>query len=110
MKSITLIGLGVGATAALAYLTSAIAHSNPAETSSAPVVTLTVAGGTVTGHVKFDGKPPELKPLPITDEQAKGCCPAGKKVSDKDPKFMVDGSGGLANVVLTIEAPDAKID
>jgi plastocyanin len=105
MKTISLIGLGVGAAAVAAYLTSATAHSTPAT-----ALVATVADGKITGHVKFDGKPPELKPLPITDEQAKGCCPPGKQVSSRDPRVMIDGSGGLANVVLSIEAAGAKLD
>ena len=104
MKTLTTIGIAATAAFTTAYLASASAHSPAATTAPA------VADGKATGHVKFDGKPPELKPLAITDEQAKGCCPADKKVSSKDPKIMVDGSGGLANVVVTIDVPGAKLE
>ncbi len=104
MKTSTIIGLGAGVALLATYLVSA--------TASSPSVTLlsVAADGKVTGHVKFDGTPPELKPLAITDEQAKGCCPPGKQVNSKDPQLLVDSSAGIANVVVTIEVPGAKVE
>jgi plastocyanin len=104
MKTITLLGLGAGAAVITAYLASATTN-----TSSLPAAS-SVGDAKVTGHVKFDGKAPELKPLAITDEQAKGCCPSDKKVSSKDPSLMVDDKGGIANVVVSIEVAGAKLE
>ena len=66
--------------------------------------------GKVTGHVKFDGKAPELKPLAITDEKSKGCCPPGAKMDTTDPSMVVSKDGGLANAVVLIEVPGEKME
>jgi plastocyanin len=66
--------------------------------------------GKVTGHVKFDGKMPELKPLAITEEKSKGCCPAGSKMDTSDPSMVVSKDGGLANAVVLIEVPGEKME
>jgi plastocyanin len=64
--------------------------------------------GKVTGSVKFDGKPPEMAPLAITDEKAKGCCPSGTSMDTSDPTLVVSKTGGIANVVVTIDVPGMK--
>ncbi|MFN0008026.1 MAG: hypothetical protein ACKVXR_08980 [Planctomycetota bacterium] len=66
--------------------------------------------GKVTGSVKFDGKAPELKPLAITEEKAKGCHGAGQTMDTTDPTLVVSKDGGIANVVITIDVPDAKVE
>lgn len=63
---------------------------------------------TVTGKVLFDGPRPEPHLLPATPEQAKGCCPDGKPVDANDPKLVIDAKLGIANVLVTIDVPDAK--
>lgn len=104
MKTFTIIGFGAGAAFITAYLVSATSLSP-----SAPAAA-SASDATVKGTVKFDGKRPDLKPLTITDEQAKGCCPADKKVNPKDPSLLIDDSGGIANVVVTIDVSGAKLD
>ena len=108
MKTSTTLGVAALAACATAYLASAAprAASSTAPVSAAPAP----VEGKVTGHVKYDGTPPEIKPLAITDEQAKGCCPPGKQVNSKNPELLVDASGGIANVVVTIESPGAKVE
>jgi len=66
--------------------------------------------GKVTGTVKFEGTPPETKPLQITDEKAKGCAAAGHKVDTTDPTLMVGSGGGIANVVVVVEVPGEKME
>lgn len=66
--------------------------------------------GKVTGHVKFDGTPPVLKPLDVTDDKAKGCCPAGVKVDPTDPTLVISKDGGIADVVVTVEVPGDKAE
>jgi len=68
------------------------------------------AEGKVTGTVKFDGKAPEMKPLAITEEKAKGCHAAGQTMDTTDPTLLVSKDGGIANVVITIDVPDAKVE
>ena len=41
----------------------------------------TVATGTVTGKIVFDGELPKVKPLTISAQQAEGCCEAGESVN-----------------------------
>jgi plastocyanin len=61
------------------------------------------------GKVRFEGERPEQKPLPIDLEKSKGCCKEGEKVDETDPTLRIDKDGGLANVVVTIDVPGAKV-
>lgn len=97
MKRMTAIGMGVAA-AAMATLAMATTVATPR-----------VVEGTVTGKVKFEGKKPEMKPLTITAEQAKGCCPDGKTVDNVDPTLVIGEGDGIANVVITVEVPGAEL-
>jgi plastocyanin len=109
MKTFTIIALAAGA----ALLAAGAASTTAASTAAAPALSnanVNVADGAVKGHVKFEGAKPDLKPLAITDEQAKGCCPPGKQVNARDPSLLVDDSNGLANVVVSIEVPGAKLE
>jgi plastocyanin len=78
--------------------------------SAAIASTIPAPEGKVTGSVKYDGKPPEMKPLAITEEKAKGCHGAGEQMDTKDPTLLVSADGGIANVVVTIDVPDAKLE
>ena len=66
--------------------------------------------GKATGHVKIDGAAPTLKPLQISDEKSKGCCPPDKKMDTTDPSLVVGKDGGVANVVVMIDVPGAKVE
>lgn len=61
------------------------------------------------GKVRFEGERPEQKLLPIDPEKSKGCCKEGEKLDENDPTLRIDKDGGLANVVVTIEVPGAKV-
>ncbi len=76
---------------------------------TAPVAKLAVEGK-ATGKIKLDGAAPTLKPLQITDEKAKGCCPPDKKMDTTDPSVVVGKDGGIANVVVMIEVPGEKVE
>lgn len=69
-----------------------------------------VAAGSIKGRVVFDGKKPELEPLSISDEQAKGCCEGDKKVDNTDRSIVIGKDDGLANAVVFVEVDGAKID
>jgi hypothetical protein len=99
MKTTTLF-LAAAAISAI----SAIGAAN-----TAPVAKLAV-DGKATGKIKLDGAAPTLKPLQITDEKAKGCCPADKKMDMTDPSVVVGKDGGIANVVVMIEVPGEKME
>jgi plastocyanin len=75
-----------------------------------PTAVRAPADGKATGHVKFDGKPPEMKPLQVTEDKAKNCCPPGKNVDATDPTLVLSKDGGIANVVVTIEVPGEKME
>jgi plastocyanin len=77
---------------------------------SIAAATLTPADGKATGKVKLDGAAPTLKPLQITDEKSKGCCPAGAKMDTTDPSIVVGKDGGIANVVVMVEVPGEKVE
>jgi len=117
MKTLNIIALAAGA----ALIAAGAASTTAASTTTAPAAPSTpapgassttglAADGTVKGHVKFEGTKPDLKPLAVTDEQAKGCCPPGKQVNAKDPSLIIDDSNGIANVVVSIEVPGAKLE
>jgi plastocyanin len=96
MKTFSILALAGGA--------ALVAGAVRASASPAPVE------GTAKGKVTFEGKKPEMKPLSITDEQAKGCCPPGKQIDSKDPSVVIAADGGLANVVVTVEVDGAKVE
>ncbi|MFN0241532.1 MAG: carboxypeptidase regulatory-like domain-containing protein [Planctomycetota bacterium] len=97
MKTMTAMGIGVAA-AAIATLAAATSSAAPR-----------VVEGTVTGTVKFEGKKPEVKPLSIGADQAKGCCDAGQTVSSVDPTLVIGAGDGIANVVITVDVPGAEL-
>ena len=54
-------------------------------------------GGTISGKVKFDGKPPARKPVEISkDREVCGAVP------HYDESLVVDAGGGIANAVVSI--------
>jgi plastocyanin len=54
-------------------------------------------GGTISGKVKFDGKPPVRKPVEISkDREVCGAVP------HYDESLVVDAGGGIANAVVSI--------
>lgn len=65
--------------------------------------------GKATGRILFDGPRPEPAKLDLSSPEAKKCCPNGETISDEDQSLLVATDGGLANVVLTIEVPGAKL-
>lgn len=65
--------------------------------------------GKLHGKVRFDGERPEKKPLTIEPAAAKGCCPDGEHVNSDDPSLVIAEDGGLANVVVSIDVPGAKL-
>lgn len=64
--------------------------------------------GTVKGRVVFDGKRPEIKPLQITEQQAKGCTD-GAAVDPTDRSLLLSKEGGIQYAVVTIDVDDAKV-
>jgi plastocyanin len=66
--------------------------------------------GKLAGKVRFEGERPEKKPLAIEAAAAKGCCPEGEKVNAVDPSLLIAEDGGLANVVVTLDVPGAKLE
>jgi plastocyanin len=73
-----------------------------------PLARVTGGGGAIKGRIEFEGEKPELKPLAITAEQAKGCCPEGVEVDATDESLLTDEKNGLANVVVTIKVEGMK--
>jgi plastocyanin len=90
--------LGIAALAAVCVALASAASKTVSEDTT----------GTVKGRIVFEGKLPEMKPLEITSEQEKGCCPEGRSVDTVDRSLLVDSKGGIANVVVTIEVDGAK--
>ena len=93
--------LSLGAAAGLAAGLFGTAPTTEAPT-AAPVT------GTVRGKVVFEGEKPEIKPLTIGAEQAKGCCPEGEKVDDTDHSLLLSAEGGVRSVVVTMEVDGAE--
>ena len=101
----------LGAVAFVAGLTMAMGDGNKDTTTKTERV-----AGVVTGKIVFDGKKPEVKPLKISAEQSKGCCPPDVSMNMTDRSLLIDDKGGIANVVVTLnvegeklEVPEAKI-
>jgi plastocyanin len=60
--------------------------------------------GTLRGTVSFKGTPPPAKPLVIDTAAAARCVHEGS-VDSTDRRLLIDGAGGVANVVLTLKIP-----
>ena len=61
--------------------------------------------GTITGTITFEGDRPEPKPkLTINEKESVGCKHTGPAIDDQDRSLLISDAGGIANVVLTIEA------
>jgi plastocyanin len=100
MKAFTTIGI----TTVAVVLAAAWAADHASASAPASVVE-----GVAKGKVKFEGKKPETKPLSISAEQAKGCCPPGKEVDMRDPSVVIGADDGLANVVVMIPVEGAEL-
>ena len=66
------------------------------------------AAGKIKGKIVFDGEAPKAKALTISAEQSKGCCAEGESVDSTDRSLLIDGKGGIANVVVTISVAGRK--
>jgi plastocyanin len=67
-------------------------------------------GGTVQVKVVWEGEKPEaLGALVISPEASKGCCAEGVAMDTTNQLRLIDASGGVANVVLTIGVKDMPV-
>ncbi|MCC6408926.1 MAG: cupredoxin domain-containing protein [Planctomycetes bacterium] len=85
-----------------------LATSSTAPTMSPIAAPQGAVVGTAAGRVRFEGEKPEVKPLVIEPDRAKGCTPAGEAIDAKDESLLIGKDNGIANVVITIEVADAK--
>lgn len=86
----------------------ALAGEAPAAQEPAtPAAKPAVPAGKVTGKLVYDGKLPEIPPLVIGADKSQGC---GEHVSTQDPALLVDEHGGIANGVVTITVPGARVE
>src|SRR5262245_51735971 len=59
--------------------------------------------GTISGKVVWEGERPAPKPdFPMEEKATQGC--KHDKLHKQDESLLIDASGGVANVVLTLEA------
>jgi plastocyanin len=94
MKSLLLIGAALSASA-LGASTLPVADES----------------GAVTGRVTFDGEVPKpLPPLKIGEKESEGCCPPGVDIDETDRSLLISKDGGIANVVVTLEADGFEVD
>lgn len=98
MKKLYLFTLVAGAAVATAFA-APIVQEAKAKPAAAP------AGA----RVVFEGEKPQVKPLVIEAEKAKGCTHEGHSMDTTDQSLMIDSGGGISNVVVTVDAPGAKL-
>lgn len=68
-----------------------------------------VKKGSARGIVKFAGEErPEVKPLSISEQAAKGCTD-GKPVDDSDPTLLIHKDGGIRHAVVSISVEGAEV-
>lgn len=93
--------------AALAAITIDV-QSEPAkvfvENAAAPFAVT----GEAKGRIKFEGELPEIKPLAVEPERAKGCTREGEAIDTRNEGLLIGKDNGIANVVITVEVADAK--
>jgi len=79
--------------------TAGIAVALTTQPNTAPVT------GAATGKVKLEGAKPEIKPLSVDSAKFPDCGP----VDTTNESALVSESGGIANVVLTVEIDGAEV-
>jgi len=86
-------------------------------TAAAAAATVDIAGArsghgapAVKGRVVLEGEKPETKPLVIEADKAKGCTHEGESVDTTDRSLIVGKDGGIANVVVMVSVPSAKLE
>ena len=66
--------------------------------------------GSIRGTIVWEGDKPEPNPpLVIGEKESAGCDHDGKKVDTTDQTLMIGPKGGVANVVLTLEAEGVEV-
>lgn len=65
--------------------------------------------GKLEGRVLFDGEPPKLAPLEISDDKSKGCTKPGVALDKTDRSLLIGKEQGIKNVVVSIAVKDAKL-
>ena len=63
--------------------------------------------GTITGTVVWKGEKPKARPALTMGEKETAGCHHGEELNSADRTLLIDPSGGVANVVLTIEVDGA---
>jgi len=66
--------------------------------------------GHISGHIRFEGEKPKVKPLTVAAAQSVGCCADGEHVDDQDRSLMIGEKLGIANVVVSLKVKDAKVE
>jgi len=61
------------------------------------------------GKALFEGEKPEVRPLDIDAEKAKGCMPEGQAMDTTDQSLLISKDGGIANVVIQVAVEGAKV-
>ena len=102
LSMLSAAGLAVAQSTDQPTSTSYMKNANPP---AAGVVT-----GAAKGRVVFDGEKEELEPLIIDAKAAEGCTHGDNVVDAQDRSLLIDDKGGIANVVLTIDVADAKVE
>lgn len=65
--------------------------------------------GKISGHIRFEGEKPKVKPLTVAAAQTVGCCAADENVDDQDRSLLIGEKLGIANVVVSLTVKDAKV-
>ena len=86
----------------------ALAAANLNLENNAPTAPAPRVDGSIRGRVVFEGEKPEIKPLTISADQAKGCCAEGEMVDDTDDSLLIGEDGGIHNVVVTLTVKGAE--
>lgn len=105
--AVTLLALTAFTCAALVSARARGALVTTAQEPAAPAAKPAATAGKVTGKLVYDGKVPEVPPLVIGADKSPGC---GEHVSTQDPALVIDEHGGIANAVVTITVPGARVE
>jgi plastocyanin len=109
MNLFTLLSVVAGATASGAPDAPAALAAQPAPVTGRVVLVGGLPEG-VSGSAMLKGDKPETKPLEIDPKASEGCTKDGAAVDATNQELIVSKDGGVANVVVTVEVADAKIE
>ena len=97
-------------TAALALLVASAIRPESEERAAGQPFEVNSDTSVLKGRIVFDGKKPKPKRLEVNETQLTGCSHEEGAMDMNDRSLLVDKERGVANVVVEVKVPNARVD